>query len=108
MMKPADSPAQIPDEWREPRLVLPHLADELGGWLARMRSIEQDLTVVQGALDKEPNPSERNGLAAVRLQEREQLLEWITKIHAELLELNHQVANRLSAYVLIAQDLQRG
>lgn len=92
----AEVPTPIPREWRDPRQVMPHLAAELTDWLNSMRSMEQDLAVVQGALD--PNHDEID-ITQVR--------EWVTAINARASELRHQVAGRLQAYLLIAADLQR-
>jgi hypothetical protein len=95
-----DSPprvSRIPVEWSDPRIVMPHLVEQVTEWLTAWREIEQDLTVVQGALDS-------NG----EVLDRAHILAMVTSIHARTLELGHQVGQRATSYSLIAQDLRRG
>jgi len=109
-MKPADSPSPtpIPAEWHDPALVLRHLEDELVTWLSRLRAIEHDLAVIQGALDVEPSPSEQSGVAALGLRDRERLLEGITTVKARPEEVHHDIAGRVQAFRLITEALRRG
>lgn len=106
-LKPADAP--IPEEWRDPRRVMPHLADELAGWLVAMRSIEADLTVLEGALDL--SDGELHQMRANRpaeLLEHVRVMDCIASIHGRLVELNHQVAGRAQAFRLIGEALNHG
>lgn len=107
-LKKANQPTPIPKEWSDPKLVMPHLADELLEWLTRLRGLDQDLAVLQGALDEEPKPGAQTGVSAFRLPERERLLEGITTIRGRLQEIDHDIGGRAHAFKLIAEHLNHG
>jgi len=90
----------IPAEWNDPHAVMPHLAEQCRQWTIALQQLDQDLAVVQGAVD----PGEH--LSAIAHEARRiQLQEWLTTIRAQLLELTHQVGNRAQVYQTVAEEL---
>ncbi|HLZ30879.1 MAG TPA: hypothetical protein VKV73_26470, partial [Chloroflexota bacterium] len=69
------------EAWNDPREVMPHLAEQCRQWTVALQQLDQDLAVVQGAVD----PGEH--LSAIAHEARRiQLQEWLTTIRAQLLE----------------------
>ncbi len=88
----ADLPADQLDEavwgaWRDPRAVMPHLAEQCRQWEVELRAIAAEVGVVQGALDDT------------------EALRALADIDRRLEEILRQVANRASAYQTVADEL---
>jgi hypothetical protein len=110
-MTPEHAATPIPAEWRDPKHVMPHLAAEVGDWVTQLRQLDQDLAVVQGALEQaeEIVVATPVGQATGPAPDTTDVLaEWVTSIRAQLAEVTHQLAGRAQTFRLIAEDLKRG
>jgi hypothetical protein len=88
----------IPEEWRDPRHVIPHLARQFTDWHASLLVLEQDLGVLEGALvGGSVSPLEAQGLLLL-----------VEGVRARLQLVQHEVATRATAFRLIADVLGDG
>jgi len=83
----------IPAEWRDPRVVMPHLAELLGRWKVSLDQLEENLSVIDGSLEDLEEP------------DRTRLRDWLESVQGQLHELNLHVASRATAYQTVADEL---